>query len=41
MLVHDQNDDFPYKGPFVRKIKNAFDAMLRARAAGRAPSSTT
>jgi glutathione synthase/RimK-type ligase-like ATP-grasp enzyme len=32
MLVHDQNADFPYKGPFVRNIKLAFDAMLRRRA---------
>jgi tetratricopeptide (TPR) repeat protein len=33
MLVHDQNADFPYKGPFVRDIKLAFDAMLQRRAA--------
>jgi tetratricopeptide (TPR) repeat protein len=33
MLVHDQNADFPYKGPFVRNIKLAFDAMLQRRAA--------
>ena len=32
MLVHDQNAEFPYKGPFVRDIKLAFDAMLRRRA---------
>jgi len=32
MLVHDQNADFPYKGPFVRDIKLAFDAMLQRRA---------
>ncbi len=32
MLVHDQNADFPYKGPFVRAIKLAFDAMLQRRA---------
>ena len=32
MLVHDQNTDFPYKGPFVRDIKLAFDAMLQRRA---------
>ena len=32
MLVHDQNADFPYKGPFVRNIKLAFDAMLQRRA---------
>ena len=33
MLVHDQNAEFPYKGPFVRNIKLAFDAMLQRRAA--------
>jgi tetratricopeptide (TPR) repeat protein len=32
MLVHDDNAEFPYKAPFVRVIKNAFDAMLRNRA---------
>jgi tetratricopeptide (TPR) repeat protein len=32
MLVHDQNASFPYKGPFVRNIKLAFDAMLQRRA---------
>jgi tetratricopeptide (TPR) repeat protein len=32
MLVHDENAEFPYKGPFVRAIKTAFDAMLRNRA---------
>ena len=32
MLVHDDNAEFPYKDPFVRVIKNAFDAMLRDRA---------
>jgi tetratricopeptide (TPR) repeat protein len=32
MLVHDQNTVFPYKGPFVRNIKLAFDAMLQRRA---------
>ena len=32
MLVHDDNAEFPYKDPFVRLIKNAFDAMLRNRA---------
>ena len=30
MLVHEQNDDyFPYKAPFVLRIKTAFDGMLR------------
>ena len=29
MLVHERNDDFPYKAPFVIRIKTAFDAMLR------------
>jgi tetratricopeptide (TPR) repeat protein len=32
MLVHDGNAEFPYKDPFVRAIKTAFDAMLRNRA---------
>jgi len=29
MLVHEQNEDFPYKAPFVLRIKLAFDEMLR------------
>jgi tetratricopeptide (TPR) repeat protein len=29
MLVHDGNEEFPYKAPFVRHIKAAFDEMLR------------
>jgi tetratricopeptide (TPR) repeat protein len=29
MLVHDGNAEFPYKTPFVHRIKAAFDAMLR------------
>jgi tetratricopeptide (TPR) repeat protein len=29
MLVHERNDDFPYKAPFVLRIKLAFDAMLQ------------
>ncbi|MBV8927271.1 MAG: tetratricopeptide repeat protein [Bradyrhizobium sp.] len=32
MLVHAHNADFPYKDPHVRAIKDAFDAMLHARA---------
>ena len=32
MLVHDQNQTFPYKDPYVRAIKDAFDGMLRERA---------
>ncbi len=28
MLVHDDNAQFPYKDPAVRRIKSAFDAML-------------
>jgi tetratricopeptide (TPR) repeat protein len=32
MLVHDDNAEFRYKDPFVRVIKNAFEAMLRNRA---------
>ena len=36
MLVHDDNAQFPYKDPAVRRIKAAFDAMLAkfARAGG-------
>jgi tetratricopeptide (TPR) repeat protein/glutathione synthase/RimK-type ligase-like ATP-grasp enzyme len=33
MLVHERNDDFPYKAPAVIRIKTAFDAMLRKFAA--------
>ena len=29
MLVHERNEEFPYKAPFVQAIKLAFDAMLR------------
>jgi tetratricopeptide (TPR) repeat protein len=29
MLVHERNEDFPYKAPFVLRIKQAFDAMLQ------------
>ena len=29
MLVHDQNEQFPYKTPFVHRIKSAFNEMLR------------
>jgi tetratricopeptide (TPR) repeat protein len=29
MLVHERNEDFPYKAPFVLRIRLAFDAMLR------------
>ena len=29
MLVHAHNEEFPYKAPFVHRIKLAFDAMLR------------
>lgn len=32
MLVHDDNAEFPYKDPFVRAIKTAFETMLRNRA---------
>jgi tetratricopeptide (TPR) repeat protein len=38
MLVHEDNAKMPYKDPFVRAIKRAFDAMLQRRAAGRQPS---
>ena len=33
MLVHDDNREFPYKEPAVRRIKSAFDAMLAKFAA--------
>jgi glutathione synthase/RimK-type ligase-like ATP-grasp enzyme len=33
MLVHDQNEGFSYKTPFVHRIKSAFDNMLRKFAA--------
>jgi tetratricopeptide (TPR) repeat protein len=33
MLVHDGNEEFPYKAPFVGRIKAAFDEMLRKCAA--------
>jgi tetratricopeptide (TPR) repeat protein len=29
MLVHDRNEDFPYKAPFVLRIRQAFDTMLQ------------
>ena len=32
MLVHQHNEKFPYKAPFVERIRLAFDAMLRKRA---------
>jgi tetratricopeptide (TPR) repeat protein/glutathione synthase/RimK-type ligase-like ATP-grasp enzyme len=32
MLVHARNEDFPYKDPYVRAIKDVFDAMLHERA---------
>lgn len=34
MLVHQKNEGFPYKAPFVEKIKRAFDNMLEKRARG-------
>lgn len=34
MLVHDHNRKFPYKAPFVGRIKSAFDGMLRKSASG-------
>jgi hypothetical protein len=33
MLVHWHNEAFPYKTPFVRNIKQAFDDMLKKRVA--------
>ena len=35
MLVHDDNAEFSYKDPAVRRIKAAFDAMLAKFAQGR------
>jgi Flp pilus assembly protein TadD/glutathione synthase/RimK-type ligase-like ATP-grasp enzyme len=35
MLVHEQNEAFPYKDPYVRAIKAAFDEMLAQRAGKR------
>jgi tetratricopeptide (TPR) repeat protein len=32
MLVHQQNENFPYKAPYVERIKLAFEAMLRKTA---------
>jgi tetratricopeptide (TPR) repeat protein len=32
MLVHEQNEAFPYKDPYVRDIKAAFGALLAQRA---------
>lgn len=29
MLVHQHNDAFPYKAPYVERINTAFDSMLR------------
>jgi tetratricopeptide (TPR) repeat protein len=37
MLVHDRNEGFPYKAPFVLRIKCAFDEMLRKFAIAGAP----
>jgi hypothetical protein len=28
MLVHQHNEKFPYKAPYVERIKLAFEAML-------------
>jgi hypothetical protein len=36
MLVHEHNEEFPYKDPFVVRIKLAFDEMLRKLAIGAA-----
>jgi Flp pilus assembly protein TadD len=32
MLVHQHNEKFPYKAPFVERIRTAFEAMLRKMA---------
>jgi hypothetical protein len=37
MLVHGQNEQFPYKAPFVHRIKSAFNEMLRKCAGAAAP----
>ena len=37
MLVHERNEDFPYKAPFVLRIKQAFDVMLQKFAIAAAP----
>ncbi|MBR0788095.1 tetratricopeptide repeat protein [Bradyrhizobium manausense] len=34
MLVHDQNPEFPYKDPYIGRIKVAFDGMLARIARG-------
>jgi glutathione synthase/RimK-type ligase-like ATP-grasp enzyme len=34
MLVHDENPEFPYKDPYIRRIKVAFDGMLARIARG-------
>jgi tetratricopeptide (TPR) repeat protein len=34
MLIHQHNENFPYKAPFVERIRLAFDAMLRKIAMG-------
>ncbi|WP_426424639.1 tetratricopeptide repeat protein [Bradyrhizobium genosp. A] len=34
MLVHDQNPEFPYKDPYIRRIKVAFNRMLARVAQG-------
>ncbi|MBV8700639.1 tetratricopeptide repeat protein [Bradyrhizobium sp.] len=36
MLVHEGNEKFPYKDPFVQKIRTAFHDMLRTLADGAA-----
>jgi tetratricopeptide (TPR) repeat protein len=38
MLVHEQNEDFPYKAPFVLRIKLAFDEILQKFALKRPPA---
>jgi Flp pilus assembly protein TadD len=35
MLVHQHNENFPYKAPFVERIRLAFDAMLKRMAVAR------
>jgi tetratricopeptide (TPR) repeat protein len=39
MLVHDDNEEFPYKEPAVRAIKRAFNTMLQRRVMSVQPGS--
>jgi hypothetical protein len=37
MLIHQHNENFPYKAPFVERIRLAFDAELRRIATAQRP----